>query len=495
MMSSFQYLKQLVEEQHSIVVLDDFFPNLLSGFRIAEYNWYLRHFPQLVVYSTNPDFDSVHATYAQHYPQHSDRVKPYDDSSLNGCTFVYMNFLNNAHHFLLDLHSRCIPFLMTLYPGGGFGLWEPESDAKLLQILKSPLLLGIIATQNVTLDYLKEKGCKVPVHYIYGGVVHPIYFERRKEYKDNHFVHDSLNICFVAARYMEKGANKGYPQFIEIVHQLIREFHHLKFTVVGNFNADDVFLDDTARKSITFIESLTTADLKDFFLTQDIIISPNRPFLLHQGNFDGFPTGCCVEASLCGVAMICSDELKLNYHYTDGVDIVICRPVSDTIVKAVKNLILDSELLERIRIRGQSISLKIFDPKKQLGKRVSILEKAYNYQKVKWPIKLIEFFKLAKETLIYHTNYIRCIETELSVLRKKHPDKLEQIIAEQTTYIHNIEADLTTRGKYIEELEQTITVQTTHIHRVETELAKLQSLWLSRLKSVGKKLSQLIKSS
>lgn len=374
MKSSFQYLKRLLKARRSVAVLDDFFPNLLTGFRVAEYNWYLERFPRLIIYSTNPDFKTVHAAYAQRYPQYADRVKPYDESSLDDCGFAYVNFLNNAHHFLPALSSHRIPFLMTLYPGGGFGLGEPESDAKLDRVLASPLLRGIIATQSITVDYLKVKGCRVPVHDIYGGAIHPIYLEGVTKNKRTLLDHSALRICFVAERYMPQGANKGYPQFIEAAKQLIRQFPSLKFSVVGSFSEEDFPLDDQIRAALSFHGLLNTTDLKEFFLTQDIIVSPNRPFLLNPGNFDGFPTGCCVEASLCGVAVVCSDELKLNRYYADGEDMVICDPAPDAIVKAVGELIRNPDLLRDIGARGQSVSQKVFDPVIQLGQRAVLLE-------------------------------------------------------------------------------------------------------------------------
>jgi lipopolysaccharide transport system ATP-binding protein len=402
MKSSFQYLKRLFKKRRSVVVLDDFFPNLLTAFRVAEYNWYLESFPRLKIYSTNPNFKTVHAAYAQRYPQYAERVKPYDESSLDDCTFAYMNFLNNAHHFLPALSVHGVPFLMTLYPGGGFGLGEPESDAKLDKVLGSPLLRGIIATQSVTLDYLKTKGCTVPVHDIYGAAINPIYFEGITENKSAIFDSGVVKICFVAERYMPRGANKGYPEFIEAAQQLIREYAEMRFSVVGSFDAEDVSLDDKTRESISFNGLLTTAELKEFFLTQDIIISPNRPFLLHSGNFDGFPTACCVEASLCGVAVVCSDELKLNRYYTDGVDIVICDSTPVAIVKAVRELIRDPDLLKSIGARGQSISQTIFDPRRQLGQRSALLDKALKHNEAQWTFsnELAARFKTAARKCI-----------------------------------------------------------------------------------------------
>lgn len=374
MKSSFHYLKRLFRKRRSVVVLDDFFPNLLTGFRIAEYNWYLKYFPRLKIYSTYSDFEAAHTAYANCYPQYADRVLPYDDSCLDNCAFVYMNFLNNAYHFLPALETHGVPFLLTLYPGGGFGLGEPESDAKLDLILGSSLLCGIIATQNVTLEYLKEKGCKVPVHDLYGVAVNPIYFEGLTQNIRTSSDLQMLRICFVAERYMPQGANKGYPQYIEAAKQLIREYPALRFSVVGSFDANDFPLNDQLREAISFKGLLTTTELKEFFLTQDIIISPNRPFLLHQGNFDGFPTGCCVEASLCGVVVVCSDELKLNRYYTDGDDIVICDSTPEAIVNAVSELIIDPDLRLSIGRSGKISSQKIFDPKKQLGQRSALLE-------------------------------------------------------------------------------------------------------------------------
>lgn len=375
MKSNFQYLKRLFKPRKSVAILDDFFPNLLTAFRVAEYNWYLERFPSLIIYSTNPDFDVVYAGYAQSYPQYADRVKQYDKSSLDDCAFVYMNFLNNAAYFLPALTEKKIPFLVTLYPGGGFGLNEAESDLKLDRILRSPLLRGVIATQSITLEYLRTRGCPVPVHDIYGGAMHPLYLDNKNASRPHYLGANTLHICFVAERYMPQGANKGYPQFIDAAQTLIHEFPALRFSVVGSFDQYDVPLSNELQPAITFHGLLPTARLRDFFFTQDIIISPNRPFLLHPGNFDGFPTGCCVEASLCGVAVICSDELKLNRYYTDGEDMIICEPTREAIVSAVEYLVRNTDQLKRIGEAGRMVSRRLFDPVRQLGQRALLLEK------------------------------------------------------------------------------------------------------------------------
>jgi lipopolysaccharide transport system ATP-binding protein len=355
-----------------LAVLDDLFPNLLTSFRVAEYNWYLNAFPQLRIFSTNHDFESAHSDYAAVYPEHADRVSSYDDRSLDGAGFAYMNFLNNAHRFMPELELRGIPFLFTLYPGGGFGLNDPESDAKLDGVLASNELRGVVATQRVTVDYLAARTSRIDVHEIYGLGVSPKYFDAPAVARPAP-APGLARICFVAEKYMERGANKGYPEFVTAATCLARELPGLTFSVVGSFEPGDIPLDPDVAPRFRFLGRLNTDDLKRFFEDQHIIISPNRPFVLTPGNFDGFPTGCCVEASLCGVTVVCSDVLDLNRIYSDGEDIVICDPDPPAIVDRVRELVLEPKRMTEIGARGRETTAAAFAPGLQLGRRAALL--------------------------------------------------------------------------------------------------------------------------
>ena len=55
-----------------LLIIDDWFPNLLSGFRVAEFVHHLRVFPGLQVICTCPDL-SHFARFAERYPDVSDR--------------------------------------------------------------------------------------------------------------------------------------------------------------------------------------------------------------------------------------------------------------------------------------------------------------------------------------------------------------------------------------------------------------------------------------
>jgi lipopolysaccharide transport system ATP-binding protein len=381
-----------MKKKSNFVVLDDCFPNLATGFRVAEYNYYLDHFPDLKIYSTISKFDRFYNEYINIYPEYKGRILKFDEALLDSCSFVYLNFLNNAFYFLPVLEKKLIPFLMTLYPGGGFAIKEAESDAKLKTVLKSPLLCGVIATQNITSDYLRFMRCKVPVHDLYGGCMNPIYFnDSHQKYKKN----SSIFLCFVADKYMPQGLNKGYPEFIKTAEKLVSRFKNLQFFVVGGFDYNDYPISHDLKKAITFKGFLYTNALKEFFLTQDIIISPNKPFLLSQGNFDGFPTGCCVEASLSGVAVVCSDELNLNQYYKNYQDMIICKPEPDILFEEVCNLIEDRKLLEKIKRSGQAISKRIFSPENQLASRAMHIHSYFaEYSRPSLTRYVLNFFKL-----------------------------------------------------------------------------------------------------
>lgn len=373
-----------VTTQAPWLVLDDFFPNLLTGFRVAEYNAHLKAFPQLSVLSTLGNFAAEHTRYAQRYSALASRVRPYAPSWLAGAGLAYLNFLNNAHQFLPALQQYQIPFVLTLYPGGGFGLDEPESDAKLAAVLASPLLQAIIVTQSVTQDYLQrftaQRGLALPpLHRIDGVVVNPLYFDADGSARAPAFGQGkaTLDICFVAECYMPLGANKGYPEFIAAALALA-DCPELRWHIVGGgFTAQDI--DVSALEShIHFHGRLETTALRQFYAGMDLIVSPNQPFLLHPGNFDGFPTGSCVEAALCGVAVMATDALQQNPGYIDGTSMLLLdtkapTPLAAQIETSIRRLRAEPAMLASIGSAGQALTRQLYAPERQIGQRQDIL--------------------------------------------------------------------------------------------------------------------------
>ncbi|MGL5003589.1 MAG: hypothetical protein ACRDAM_11670, partial [Casimicrobium sp.] len=142
--------------EKKLLICDDFFPNVLTAFRVAEYNTLMDRFPSAIVRSWATGFAKSHAAYSAQYPAYAKRVGQCTEYSFVNAGFVYTNFLLNATQILAFDAMRC-PFAFTLYPGGGFGLGDPTSDAWLKYVLSSPMLRAVIVTTSVTETYLRAK--------------------------------------------------------------------------------------------------------------------------------------------------------------------------------------------------------------------------------------------------------------------------------------------------------------------------------------------------
>ncbi len=366
-----------------LVVLDDFFPTLLSGFRVAEYNAYLEIYPDLEVLSTVKNFSERHAQYAELYPAYARRIRPFSPYKLRNCSVAYINFLNNAAHFLKYLECYQVPFVLTLYPGGGLGLNDANSNRKLMKVLSSPLLRSLIVTQPIIEEYVRQfvqqHRLKLPpIKLVQGVVAHPMYFDGASVQHGSYFGMDKsqFDICFVAEKYMPQGANKGYPEFIAMVRKLVSE-PDLCFHVVGGFSPQDLDVSGLEGR-LHFHGQLETRKLQQFFSAMDLIVSPNRPFVLHSGNFDGFPTGCCVEASLSGVAVMASDELKQNPGYINGESMIIVPVDADVLAHRVRELLQNPQRVSAIAQTGRALTQQWYAPSVQIGARLAAIEALAN---------------------------------------------------------------------------------------------------------------------
>jgi len=357
-----------------LIILDDYFPNLLSGFRIAEYNYYLKEFPQTRIYSLSQEFDQHFQEYQDIYPGYKNNIEKYDpDAKLKGSLF-YTVFINNIFNYLPVIEKEEIPFVFTLYPAGGFWLNEPESDNKIQSVCKSRYFKKVIVTQKISRDYLIEHQFCEPdqIEFIYGGVFPSEYYKqankKKRKYKSDK---ETFDICFVAHKYMEGGKDKGYDTFTAVAKQLVKIVPDIRFHVVGNFDRDEIDVTEIGEK-ITFYGMQHLSFFAEFYARMDIILSPNIPFVLYPGNFDGFPTGCCIEAGLSGVAVFCTDELELNVAFSDRQDIVLIPGAEDGITDLVREYYLDPDSLYKLSEHGKRTFNEVFSLEHQMQKRVKI---------------------------------------------------------------------------------------------------------------------------
>lgn len=371
-------LKNIVNifKKKDLIILDDFFPNLLSRFRVIEFNHYLKNIKKSKVFSFNIEYQKFYSEYIKYYPDNKNKISIKNEDEIFNTSLYYSVFLNNTFNFLPIIESTNANFVFTLYPGGGFVLNDTESDLKLNRIFKSSHFKKVITTQKLTSDYLIDKGLCVPsqIEFIYGGVFKEndsIQKVPQKQYFG--FDKNYLDICFVANKYHSLGKDKGFDIFIESAKILIKKFKNIHFHIVGGFGEEDIFIENI-KSRFTFYGPQLHSFFKIFNKQMDIIISPNRPFILSPGSFDGFPTGCCVEAGMDGVAVICSDELKLNKYFREGIEIKIISATIDDIVNTVSFYYKKPEKLKDLSINGFIRFNQVFSPKLQLEKRLNLLK-------------------------------------------------------------------------------------------------------------------------
>jgi len=367
-----------------LIILDDIFPSLLAAFRITEYNAYLETFESAEVHSTGSafflaretrSFPQVVAEYERYYPQFKKRVFKFNRWRNLQSRLMYTVFLNNAFYFADMIEKYNVPFVFTLYPGGGFQLGIEESDRKLCRVCSLPNLKKIIVTQKVSRDYLLEgKFCDSDkVKFIYGGV-HPLDRLTKNMVPKKYYKQDknTFDICFVANKYMERGIDKGYDVFIEVAKSLSKMHKDMFFHIVGPFNPSDIDITALGDK-IRFYGIRNTDFFTEFYSYMDIILSPNAPFVRRPGSFDGFPTGACIEAGLCGVAVFCADILGQNIAFNNGEEIVIISRDIQDICKAVDEYYDSLDSLYKLAQKGQEAFKKVYDIKAQMTPRVQIL--------------------------------------------------------------------------------------------------------------------------
>lgn len=373
------------EVTRKLVVLDDGYPSLRSPFRVAEYNGYLEHWPDSSVYSNgrifralgeSRSFGEVLEDYVGLYPELGGRVlKLPAEINLDG-DLVYCLFLNNTFRFLSLIEKNDAPFVFTLYPGGGFKLDQKDSDEMLSRVCSSPNFSKVIATQKVTRDYLLDRGFCEPeeIEFIYGGAFPSTqlakYATPRNEYKRDK---ETFDVCFVAYKYKaESIKSKGYDMFVDTAKRMVKTHENIVFHVVGNFDEADLDVSEIGDK-IKFYGPLPTESFPAFYSNMDVILSPNAPFALQPGAFDGFPTGACTEAGLCGVAVFSSDPLDLNVAFEEGQEIVVVPRDAQSISETVDYYYRNYEELRWLAENGQKAFAKVFDLQSQLEPRLRIL--------------------------------------------------------------------------------------------------------------------------
>lgn len=369
-----------------LIIYDDIYPHPVSGFRIEEFTVLLTEIKKSKIYVAPLSYPLVNTDVNLH-PIHikeiikkhntlKDKLKIYNGFFNFNTKLFYCVFINNIYKFINDLERKKIPFIFTLYPGGGFQMHEENSDAKLKRVLSSVMFRKVIVTQQITKDYLiLNNFCEEnKIELIFGGVVPQNSLMKDISKRKNYLVNKkTLDICFCAAKYVPKGIDKGYDVFIEVAHALATKFDFINFHVIGGFDASDIDV-SKIKDRITFYGYQKYENLENIFKNIDIIISPNKSFVLNKGSFDGFPLGTVVEAVLNGVLAILSDDLNQNKTFKHNEELIIAASDSDLIEKEIIKLIKNPQRIIDISNKGRLKFQEVYSNEIQMKPRIELLK-------------------------------------------------------------------------------------------------------------------------
>jgi len=371
-----------------LIIYDDYFPNPVTGFRIAEFLEILKSISSTKIlispinsYKTyglnNSDFEKHKREFANSYPKFKNSVRKVSRFNNINAKLFYFVFLNNGRRIIPYLNRNKINFIFTLYPGGGFKMNNERSDIDLKEIMSSKYFKGVIVNQECIKDYLIEKNIctEMQIHNIVGIPVPQIKLEFPESEKIYYAERKGvLDICFIAAKNLARGEDKGYDLFIDVAIKLHKKYRDLKFHVVGGFSEKEIDVTELGN-SITYYGYIDTNDLPNTLKSFDIVLSPNRPNMLGAGSFDGFPLGASVDASLVGCLMAVTDQLNQNKRYLENEEIIIIQPNSEDIIRKIENLIAFPEKIRQIGIAGMQKTKELFSYQNQIETRLQILKK------------------------------------------------------------------------------------------------------------------------
>lgn len=378
-------------KKNGLLIIDNIFPCSLSPFSYEEITNYLGEFDDSYVLCTGnylpaltlDKIEVVIDKYIKCHKNFKNRVFKYSEEKIETLRpkLIYCIFLNTIYEFIEVIEKYNINFCFELYPGGGLSFDNEESDRKLQRVLKSPCFQKVIVSQNCVKEYLMSKEfCDAKkIEYKFGCVIgqDKIINEYKREFvfgKNK----SSFDIMFMAHKYSPIGQDKGYDKFIEVAKKLCSLHDNFKFHVVGNWD-ETVIEIEQIKSNIEFYGSVDVKDMDSICNKMDIILSPNIPNILNKGGFDGFITASCIEAGLREVAVMCTDELKMNNKYfKDEDDIILIKPDVNDILEKIKYYYENPEKLYKIGISCKKKIQKLYNYENQIVFRNKVLKNTMN---------------------------------------------------------------------------------------------------------------------
>lgn len=397
---------KLKKFQKIVCIFDDSFPSKNSPFRFEEYNYYCHKFKNVLCitngYALKALNDDNLEKLIYNYKLKNKKVNFFNSDKnplgvfenfnmiqnfINGygSKIAIVTFLNNLLSPIDNLsyiEKLNIPFILNLYPGGGFILNDRECDEKLVRIFSSNCFEKVIVTQKIVFDYLIEKKfCDSKKIVLIAGVVTP---QKLLNQKLNNKVFwgskKTFDICFVAHKYCKNGADKGYDVFVEVAKKLCLKYKNIHFHIVGEFNENDINVSQI-KNNIHFYGVQKTEWFKEFYKDKDIILCPNKSGVLVKGHFDGFPTACATEAALNKTLIMSTDDLNQNILFHNDKDIILINHNVNDIIRKIEKLYNNPEKLKQLAINGYNTVNHNYSKKIQVVSRKNIVKNILKYNR------------------------------------------------------------------------------------------------------------------
>ncbi len=365
---------------------------------MAEYLFLLRRFGDAQVISSMavvsslpqaPPNDEVEDGFRNNYPDIAhklviDASEGWRASShtLANSDLLYTVFLNNALKLLGQAEEHSVPFVFTLYPGGGFQM-SSESAKKLSEVTSHPMFAGMIITQPATLKFVKRRFPRLlrdgKVAFVWGGVLsdHETDSGSQHQARGGVDVEESpVRVCFIGNKYDPLGLDKGFDLFLEAVRHFAGSDaveKSIEFHSVGPWTSDD--FGDCAQ-FITNHGLIENKDLGTFLDQMHIGLFPTRAHRLGPGSLDGFPVGAAVECGKRGVAVVTTNPLRQSGPLQRGKDFLEIKPQKSSVIRALTRLIEEPVTLAAFQRQAKVKFNEIYSIDAQMMPRVDFLSRS-----------------------------------------------------------------------------------------------------------------------
>lgn len=365
-----------IKDEIKFLIIDDCYPLDLYAWRKGEIDEILRHFSNSCVLRCNSSVSYAYKfTMDKCLDRNAENIIFIADGTgviLNDIKLVsFLMYYGYEGYNIAEIDKD---FVMTLYPSGGFRLYDNALCRKMKKICASPHFKHLIVTQKNMYDYVVEnKICpKEKVSFIFGGPSSPVFSKKHKS------INKVENICFCSNIYGDDGWRKGYDIFVSVARILNKKNKNLKFYVVGDGVHEKTINISDMKTHFKFYNRMDLKDLTCFFEDMDIMVMPNRLHYFNDGSidFDGFPLGCAAHAMMCGVPLFMTDPLNLNNnYYEDGKDFVKINFDPYEISKKIQHYISNPLDLNEIGKCGNIKTRKLYSFEKQIIPRIKIYKK------------------------------------------------------------------------------------------------------------------------